>query len=171
MGYFDAVRIGEGVDQELASRLGFTRIITLGSELPVLDRPSECGRKYLLKSGDTGILMKGIRDVRAAGIMLSDNEIIGKAIAAAKENGKPIVVDLFPIFSKASQQRFRNIARIRGLISAVLKARADIAVISGAESPDYLMSRMQMAELSVFLGISREAAPASLGRIGEMIDH
>jgi RNase P/RNase MRP subunit p30 len=170
MRYFDIVDIKEGVDSALVKRLGFAKILILGKDVTIQDKLGQQGRKYIICSKDQGILMKATRDQSVIGISFQDHEIVNKVIAAAKEAEKPIVVNISGIFSKSKGERYRNIGRIRGLLKAVSKAKADPAIISAAPDPDYLTSSLQMVEVAKFLGLKEEGARHAISRIGEYFD-
>ncbi len=174
MRYFDVADMKERVDPALASRLGFKRIFSLGTDVSILPRPVQQDSSHqpnqIVCSKDTGILIKALRSACVIGIVLEDNEIIGKAIAAAKEAEKPIVVNLRSVFSANPYERYRAIGRIRGVVRASAAMRAPTALISGASSVHYLLSAAQMREVAAFLGQEGKEADRSIAIIGDSLD-
>ncbi len=170
MKVFDIVDINNGVDSTLTSRLGFSRIYALGRDLDIVQKPGQSVRKQIIRSKDAAQLIKAIRNQETIGISLEDNEIVAKALAAAKEAEKPVIIDIHYIFSPYASDRYRNIGRIRGLVKAALAAKCEIILISGAKSLDYMLSPAQLIEIAKFLGMQEGNGRMALSRLGDYID-
>ncbi len=170
MRYFDVVGISGGVDKGLAARLGFSKVLVLGSDIILSDRPLH-GRKCIVESSDQGTLIKSLRDPSVIGIKIPDNEIDGKVIAAAADAEKPIVIDLSPLFSQQWRDRQRSIARLRGLIKEATRAGAEFIGISNARSANYLLSIGQMLGILGLIGMDVNRAKATMEKIGEYLDN
>ncbi len=170
MKYFDIIGMKEGADPALVSRLGFSKVFSIGRELELRASPVRSGKKQIVSSKEVGTLMKAAREQDVVGIAFEDNEIVNKAIAAAKEAGKPIIVDMSGIFAAQIHDRYRNIGRIRGLLKAVAIAKADVVLVSGAKSVHYLLSPNQIIEIAKFLGQGEEKTRRAMSKIGEYVD-
>ena len=170
MRYFDVVGMSGGVDKALAARLGYSRILVLGTDVILSDRPHQ-GKRCIVASTDQGVLMKALKDQSVIGIELPDNEIMGKVIAAAADAEKPIVIDLNPVFSQQWRERQRSIARLRGMVKEAARAGAGFICISNAKSIDYLVSANQMLELMRLIGLDDSRAKAAMAKMGEHLDN
>ncbi len=170
MKYFDIADMKEGADPGLVKRLGLARVFSIGKEIAVTARHTQNLKNQIVCSRDTGTLMKAIKDQDVIGISFEDNEIVGKAIAAAKDAGKPVMVNISCIFAMQTHERYRNIGRIRGLIKAAAAAKAELIIYSGARNPNYLLSISQITEVAKFLGQSEAKSKESMAKIGEYID-
>ena len=166
MRYFDIVRTND-VDENLANRLGYKKIFRAGTDIVLADNLNlPKGKRAIVASKNPGILLKALRDNNVIGIILEDNEPIGKVVMVAKEYEKPIIIPLDG-FKGQQAMRQRTIYRIRKLLRVLLKARAEVAFVTLAKDKNSLLSSGQMLRLSIFLGAGKEQAKRMLSIIGD----
>jgi hypothetical protein len=166
MRFFDVIRTKEA-DPALAKRLGFSKVFIAGEDIDVLDNLKFNGkRKAIVRSKNVGILMRALKENGVIGVMVDDNLLIGKVIAAAKESDKPIVLSTEGLNSRNYPERLRAVYRLRKVYKILAKTKNDVILITLAADRQSLLSTSQMIEISKFIGADDAKSRRMISELG-----
>lgn len=167
MQYFDIVRTND-FDDRLAHRLGYKKIYKVGQEIELSNTLNISRKKpAIIMSSNPGVLLKALRESKVIGVILGENEPIGKVIMVAKELEKPLIIPLDGM-KTAHSSRQKSIYRIRKLLAVLSKARADAVFITLAKDKHSMISAGQLIQLARFLGAKEERSKEMASKIGEL---
>ena len=167
MRYRDYVRNSAILEDGLAKTLGFEKILSPADKIIVVSEPTSLNPKVQLAilEGRPGYLMKYINDKRVIGIMILGFESDRNLIEHAKHKEKLLVINARDLTACGEREKARNITRARELMKNALHAKVSIAVVSGAEREEDLLSTQQLLELAKMLGASEQQAKLMLTRV------
>ncbi len=167
MKYYDIATMPK-IDGALSRRLGYSRIFT-ASEITVAERPANKGR-YLLRSSESGMIFKALRDNNCLGIVFRDNLLVKKTLEQAVSNDKLVIIPAGEITCASGPAVMRNTYRLRSVFaySGVVGAKTAMASLAGSYSA--LLSVRQMLELAKFIGANHEKAKEMVKLVGEAYD-
>ena len=166
MRYFDIVTTSE-VDDSLAKRLGYSKVFVVGKDLEIItDLKIRTGKKAIVRGKNIGTLMRAIKESSVLGIMIDDSLILGKAIMAAKENDKPLILSTEGLNSRNYTTRLKTLYRLRKILKFALKARAEIIFVTLAGDRQSILSTAQMIEIGKFIGANDEQSRKMLSDLG-----
>jgi hypothetical protein len=166
MKYFDIVITNEA-EPQLAARLGYERVLVAGKDIDILDNLHFNGRrKAIVRGRNVGTLMRAIKEQNVIGVMIDDNLTMGKVIAAAKENEKPIVVSTEGLNRRNYLERQKAIYRLRKLFRLLAKTRNEVILVTLAPDRHSLLSVGQMIEVAKFLGADEAKSRQMISTLG-----
>lgn len=167
MQYFDIVR-NDVVDQEMAKRLGYKRILAIGKDLDLLQNLGGTPkREAVVISKDPGTLIRATRENRIVGIMFEGNEIVAKAMMAAKDNEKTVILSIEGLNGGGTGLRLSTIYKLRKMLAELTKARVKVAIVTMADRKEMLLSSAQMVQVAKFLGANDQQARQMVSALGE----
>ncbi len=162
------VAMPEGVDQKLARRLGYKRVLIVGKDVALLNAGNDT-KKTVIYAKNMDAVARHVKSRDVVGFIFDDSSIIRKALEEIHENGKLVVLPLSQIMQHDQRARLRGIGRMRRLLKTALRYRAQVAVVSLAQNKDQMLSRMQLSALASYLGANDEQSKAMLQKIGDVV--
>ncbi len=166
MNYFDLVEM-KSVDRALTSRLGYKKILNLGTDVIVAsDLKFDRNKKVIVKSSDKGVLSRALTERRVIGIIIEDNELVKKILDEAKEDSKIVFLVASELTSENRERRLRVWYRARNLFKFAKNIGTKISLVTLAKDKNYLLSANQMMEISKFVGADLAYSKEMLGFLG-----
>ncbi len=171
MQYFDII-VKDIADQALVRRLGYRRIFVAGKDIDVSGSLSgDPRRKMVIVSRDPGVLIRATRERRVLGIMFEGNELIAKAMMAARENGKLVMLSTEGLSGSGTGMRLSTIYKLRRMVAELRKAHVKTVLVTMAGSREMLQSRAQMIQLARFLGAAEAQSREMVSSLGDAYDN
>ncbi len=167
MKYFDYVKNASVLEDGLANLLGFGKILSPKDSLIVISEPNNLGQSEhgVILEGRPRYLMKYINDKRVIGIIINNFESDKNLIEHAKHKEKLLIINARDLTACGERESARNISRAKELMKNALHSKVTIAIISGAQRDEELLSAQQLFELAKMLGASDQQAKSMLTKV------
>ncbi len=167
MRYRDYVKNSSILEEEIPKLLGFEKILSPLDRLEIITEPANpsSSEKSVILKGRPKYLMRYINDKKVIGIMISNFELDKNLIEHAKHKEKLLVINARELTACNEQESARNISRARELVKNALHAKIRIAIVSGAEREEEMLSAQQLLEIAKMLGASESQAKSMLAMV------
>ncbi len=168
MAYFDIASAPEGAEKEVAERLGFRRIYSLGSDVELLDDAAskQDGTKKIIAGRNADTLAKGIRRNDVVAALVEGRSPSGKELEMLKEIGKPLLIPVAALTCAPERERSTQLRKAKSTVREAMLHRAPVSLASMAGSNECLMSAQQLLAVGGLLGMGRKAAQRALEVMG-----
>ncbi len=148
--YYDLSYLSN-IDEGLEKRLGYKKIFVIGKDVHLVNSQKPVEGKTIVKSKDPKNIASALKDNNTIGVLFDDNVLLKKAIEAAGDNDKLVILSLSDVVGKGPLQASRNMGRIRTIISFAKRFNADISIVTLAARKADLTSTMQATAFSELL--------------------
>jgi hypothetical protein len=168
--YYDIVFETCKVDDSLAARLGFGRILTIPRDIEFIDvgKRGIGNEKRAIASGPVGSLTSAA-NAGVAAILIGDAQIDKKLITAMADNDTVLCIPLSEIMGLYGLKRSRLMFKMGKLFSYARKEGLDVSFTTLARSNSMMCSYMQMVELAKLLGVGEDYARKSVGEVNKRL--
>jgi len=168
---FDLVAMDSAKAQEMAQRLGYKRIFSLGKDVDIVEnlKRSDSARKKIVKSDDFEVVSKLLRQNEVIGMLPGGASVSKKTLEIVKNEGKLLFVPLADMVRAEDASRTHALVKARNLIRSALMSKVNICVVSMADDATLLMSNMQMTEVACFLGMDQARAKDAVCVLGGVL--
>lgn len=139
------------VDKGLQTRLGYSRIYTIGKDIALSASPSSSGAPMIVRSKDQNSLSRALKDPGVVAIIFEDSVLNKKFIEKAAESRKPILIPVSAMLHMDPRDRQSELSRLRKILESAHSLGARCVLVTLAERAEYLVSTGQMAEVSHML--------------------
>lgn len=169
MQYFDITNSKLQVDEKLAKRLGFKRVLNIPEDVEILDTIKQTKKPFLISTTNPNIIYNLIKSRNAIGLLTNGEEIDPKTINKIKENDKLLVFNAY--YLEISQRdRISKVHKLKKSFREGYRAKAKMAMISLAPNEHYFLSTAQLLEISKMICTEEHQAKKMLTTLGELIN-
>ncbi|HVA82601.1 MAG TPA: hypothetical protein VNF06_00355 [Candidatus Aquilonibacter sp.] len=169
MQYFDITNSKLQMDEKLAKRLGFKRILNVPGDVEILDTIKQTKKPFLIAATNPNIIYNLIKSRNAIGLLTNGEEIDPKTINKIKENEKLLVFNAY--YLEISQRdRISKVHKLRKSFREGYRAKAKMAMVSLAPNEHYFLSASQLLEISKMICGEEHAAKKMIANLGELIN-
>ena len=166
MPYYDIVFESCEIDDNLAARLGFGKILTIPKDVELIElgKRGIGNDKNVIASGPVGSLVSAA-NAGAAAVLVGDAEIDKRLIAAMADNDTVLCMPLSDIMGLYGLKRSRLMFKMNRLFTYARKQGVDVSFATLARSNSTMCSYMQIIELARLLGVPEGYARKSISEV------
>ncbi len=160
MQFYDITHLSAPMDKQLAQRLGYKRVLNIGTDIALRTPDSEM--PVIADSMDT------MNNRNVIGVV-AWSSMSAAQLAKVADKNKLLIFNLNNLISKQRPQISAEMARSGRLLREAERMGVEIEAASFAESKEQILSSRQIIAWLMLLGLSESRAKLALTRLGDRV--